>query len=164
VYANESEGSRLIRAASCEPTLFAEVAADGGATRGALVIVFGVALAAGIGHLPGGGLSGLLVGGARWLVAWALWLLTIHLGALALGHPSELGRLFRALGYASVPFALAALEWIPLLGALIWLAKWGIGFLAFMTGAREALELEHSSAALLCGVGLALAALALSLL
>ncbi len=159
----ESEGSRLIRAATCEPALFAEVAADAGATRGALYVVFGVALAAGIGHLPTGGLSGLLAGGARWLFAWVVCLLTVHLGALALGRSSELARLFRSLGYASVPFALAALEWLPLLGALLWLAKWGLGFFAFTTGAREALSLETSSAALLCGIGLALAALALHL-
>jgi hypothetical protein len=160
----ETEGSRLVRAATCEPALFAEVAGDSGATRGALCVVFGVALAAGIGHLPTEGLSGLLTGGARWLLAWVVWLFTVHLGALALGRPSELGRLFRSLGYASVPFALAALEWIPLLGALLWLTKWGLGFFAFTTAAREALALETSPAALLCGVGLALAALALRLL
>jgi hypothetical protein len=164
VQEGETEGSRLVRAATCEPALFAEVAGDGGATRGALYVVFGVAIAAGIGHLPAEGLSGLLAGGARWLLAWVVWLLTVHLGALVLGHPSELGRLFRSLAYASVPFALAALEWMPLLGALLWLAKWGIGFFAFTTGAREALALETSSAALLCGIGLALAALALHLL
>jgi len=160
----ETEGSRLVRAATCEPAFFAEVAADAGATRGALHVVFGVALAAGIGHLPAGGLSGLLAGGARWLFGWVVCLLTVHLGALALGRRSDLGRLFRSLGYASAPFALAALEWMPLLGALIWLAKWGLGFFAFMTGAREALELENASAALLSAVGLALAALALHLL
>lgn len=160
----ETEGSRLVRAATCEPALFAEVAADADATRGALYVVFGVALAAGIGHLPAEGLSGLLTGGARWLLAWAVWLLTVHLGALALGHRSELGHLFRSLAYASVPFALAALEWLPLLGALLWLAKWGLGFFAFTTGSREALSLETSAAVLLCGMGLALAALALHLL
>ena len=159
----ETESSRLFRAATCEPALFAQVAADAGATRAALYVVFGVALAAGIGHLPAEGLSGLLGGSARWLFAWVVWLLTVHFGALVLGHPSDLGRLFRCLGYASVPFALAAFEWIPLLGALIWLAKWGLGFFAFTTGARQALELENSSAALLCAVGLALAALALHL-
>jgi hypothetical protein len=159
----ETEGTRLVRAATCEPALFAEVAADAGATRAALYVVFGVALAAGIGHLPAGGLSGLLAGSARWLLAWVVWLLTVHLGALALGHPSALGRLFRSFGYASVPFALAAFEWIPLLGALIWLAKWGLGFFAFTTGARQALELENSSSALLCAVGVALAALAVHL-
>jgi len=160
----ESERDRLVRSATCEPTLYAEVAGDARATRGALYVVFGVALAAGIGHLPAEGLSGLLAGGARWLVAWAVWLLTVHLGAIALGRPSELGRLFRALGYASVPFALAALEWIPLLGTLLWLAKWGLGFLTFTTGAREALALESSSAAVLCVAGFALAALALYVL
>jgi len=160
----ETERDRLVRAATCEPTLYAEVATDARATRGALYVVFGVALAAGIGHLPAQGVSGLLAGSARWLVAWAVWLLAVHLGAIALGRPGELGRLFRALGYASVPFALAALEWIPLLGALLWLAKWGLGFLAFTTGAREALALESSSAALLCGVGLVLTAIALHVL
>jgi hypothetical protein len=160
----ETERDRLVRAATCESTLYAEVASDARATRGALYVVFGVALAAGIGHLPSEGLSGFLAGGARWLVAWAVWLLAVHLGALAMGHPSELGRLFRALGYASVPFALAALEWIPLLGALVWLVKWGLGFLAFTTGAREALALESSQAAVLCAIGLALAAIVLRVL
>ena len=161
---DESETSRLVRAATCEPSLFAEVAADAGATRGALFVVFGVALAAGIGHLPAGGLAGLLSGSARWLVAWVAWLFAVHLGALALGRPSELSRLFRSLGYASVPFALGAFEWIPLLGALVWLAKWLIGFFAFTTAAREALKLENSTAALLCAVGLVLAAATLRIL
>ena len=160
----ETEGSRLVRAATCEPAFFAEIAPDSGATRGALHVVFGVALAAGIGHLPAGGLSGLLAGGARWLCAWVVWLLTVHFGALALGHRSDLGRLFRCFGYASVPFALGAFEWLPLLGALVWLAKWVLGFFAFRTATREALELDNSSAALLCAGGLALAALALRLL
>ncbi len=153
-----------MRAGTCEPGLFAEVAADAGATRGALCVVFGVALAEGIGQLPAGGLPGLLSGSARWLMAWVVWLFAVHLGALALGRPSELGRLFRSLGYASVPFALAVFEWVPLLGTLVWLAKWAIGFFAFMTAAREALELENSAAALLCAVGLALAALTLRIL
>ena len=128
---------RLLRAVTCDPAFFAEVSADAKATRGALHVLFGVALASGIGHLPAEGLSGLLAGGARWLVGWLVWLLTVHLGALALGHRSDLGRLFRALGYASVPFALGALEWFPVLGALLWLAKWGIGFFSFTTGALE---------------------------
>jgi hypothetical protein len=155
---------RLLRAVKCDPAFFAEVSADAKATRGALHVLFGVALAAGIGHLPAEGLAGLPAGGARWLFGWLVWLLTVHLGALALGHQSDLGRLFRALGYASVPFALGALEWFPLLGALLWLAKWVLGFFTFTTGAREALELENAPAALLCGAGLALAGLAIHLL
>ena len=155
---------RLLRVVTLDPAFFAEVSADAKATRGALYVLFGVALAAGIGHLPADGLSGLLGGGARWLVGWLVWLLTVHLGALALGHRSDLGRLFRALGYASVPFALGALEWFPVLGALLWLAKWGLGFLTFATGAREALGLENAPAALLVAAGLVLAALAIHLL
>jgi hypothetical protein len=160
----ETEGSRLSRAATCDPALFAQVAGDARTTRGALLVVFGVALASGIGHLPAGGLSGLLGGGALWLLAWALWLLTVYLGALGMGHPSELARLFRSLGYASVPFALGALEWLPLLGALLWLAKWGLGFFAFTTATREALEVDTTAAAILCGLGAVPAALALHLL
>lgn len=160
----ETWGSRLVRAATCEPAFFAEVATDAGSTRGALHVVFGVALASGIGHLPAGGLPGFFLGGVRWLCAWVVCLLTVHLGALLLGRRSDLGRLFRCLGYASVPFALGALEWLPLLGALVWLAKWVFGFFTFRTGTREALELDDSWASLLCAGGLALAAVTLRLL
>jgi hypothetical protein len=149
-----ADRERLVRVLALEPSVYAEIGDDGAATGQALAIVFGVAAAAGLGHLPAAGLAGGFAASAAWLVAWGVWLVAIHGLAVGLGHESDFARLFRALAYASLPFALAALEWLPLLGSLAWLAKWVAGFAAFTVATRETLGVDTKRAALLCAAGL----------
>ncbi len=154
---------RLVRAVALEPSVYAEVGEDGAATGQALGVVLGVAAAAGLGHLPAAGLAGGFSASAAWLVTWGVWLVAIHGLAVGLGHESDFARLFRALAYASLPFVLTAVEWLPLLGGLAWLVKWVAGFAAFTVGTRETLGVDTTRAAVLCAIGLAAALLAASI-
>lgn len=141
------------RALWLDDALYAEVAGDASATGQALTVVLAAALAEGLGNLAGaeGALRGVVGGCLR----WSAWLLVLHAAALALGHPGRLAPLFRAMGFAAAPFGLAALEGLPLLGPLFWLAKWGLGIAAVATAARSVLGVDSGRAVLLALVGLA---------
>lgn len=148
---------RVRRAFSAEDRLFAEVAGDEDATGQALVVVLGAALAEGLGRWDGA--SGILLGVAVVCVGWAAGLLALHAAALAFELPSRLAPLFRALGFAAAPFWLAALEFLPLLGGLLWLAKWGLGLAAAFAATRAVLEVDGTRAALLVATGVIAAVL-----
>ncbi len=150
-------GARLQRAATLDGTVFAEVAADPHATGPALAVVLASACAEGIGRLPAAGLDGLLVGTAQGCLAWMLWLLGIQVSARVTGLASHLAPMFRALGFAALPFALGALESLPVLGVLVSLAKWALGLAAAVTALIQLLEVELGRALLLCVGGLAVA-------
>jgi hypothetical protein len=144
---------RVRRALAAEDRLFAEVAADEDASAQALAVVLVAALAEGIGRWAGA--SGILLGVSVTCVGWAAGLLALHAAALALELPSRLGPLFRALGFAAAPFWLAALESLPLLGGVFWLAKWGLGLAAAVAAVRAVHDIDGARAALLVAIGAA---------
>lgn len=147
--------SRLSRVISLDSDVYGEVAADTAATGPAILVVVGVALAEGLG--AGTGLSGILVGIADGCLQWMLWTISIVVAARAMGISAELGPLFRALGFAAAPLALAALEAIPWLGAFFWVAKWVLGVSAFVLAVARVLAVETGQAVALCAIGLGVA-------
>lgn len=157
----EGLGERLGRAATLDASLFREVADDPAATGPALAVVLAAAALSGLGRLFGDGLPGLFAGLGQGCLVWGLWLLGVHASSLLMGVESDLSRLFRALGFGAVGFALGLFEGLPLLGVLISLAKWGLVFAAFTVAVRAVSETELGRALVACGAGL-LAAILLS--
>lgn len=150
---------RLTRAALLDPEVYAEAGSDAAATGSALGVLFAVALAEGLGRMPCAGIAGLLGGVIDACLLWALALLAIHGAAVALGERSDLAALLRALAFAAVPFALGALDALPILGVLVVAGKWLLGIAAGVTAVARVLELDRSRAVLLCAIGLTAALL-----
>jgi hypothetical protein len=147
--------SRLARVISLDSDVYGELAADTTATGPAILVVVAVALAEGFGSSG----AGLLVGVADGCLRWLLWTLSIVVAARAMGISAELGPLFRALGFAAAPLALAVLEPLPWLGAFFWVAKWVLGVSAFVLAVGRLLAVETGQAVVLCAIGLGVALL-----
>jgi len=152
--ATQSLAGRLARLARGERAVLAEVARDESATGPALQVALGAAALEALGD--GGGAVGVLESVAENALGWGLAVLVIHGGALLLGLEGRLAPLFRALGFAALPFALGLLAPLPLLGGLAVLAQWVLLAIAFTLAIAESLEAELPVAAGLAVVGLGL--------
>jgi hypothetical protein len=148
---------RLQRAARLEPALYEEVAHDATATGAALAIALAAVALEALGG--GGGPARVLHHLAEGAARFGLWVGAIHLGARALGLSDALAPLFRALGFATLPFALGLFGDLPIFGGLVDVAKWVLGVAAATIAARVALRCELSTA-----LGLVAAALGVALL
>lgn len=146
----ETPGERIFRVLSLDGDVFDEVATDDRETGPALLVVFAVALAAGLGRLPGEGFYGLLLGTLESVLAWGLWLGAIHLAFLWLGRGDRLAPLFRALGFAAAPFGLALVEQLPWFGGVVEVAKWVFGFAAAWRATQRAGGLALPEAGVVC--------------
>jgi len=152
--ATQGLAARLGRLARGERAVLAEVARDESATGPALQVALGTAALEALGD--GGGATGVLGSLAENALGWGLAVVLIHGGALLLGLEGRLAPLFRALGFASLPFALGLLAPLPLLGGLAVLAQWALLAIAFALAVAESLEAEMPVAAGLAVVGLGL--------
>jgi len=146
---------RLARLARGDRSVLAEVARDENATGAALQVALGAAALDALGD--GGGATGVLASVAENALGWGVAFLAIHGGAILLGLERRLAPLFRALGFAALPFALGLLAPLPLLGGLAVLAQWALTAVAFTLATAESLEAELPVAAGLAVVGLGLA-------
>jgi hypothetical protein len=105
---------RLIRAFKLDPTLYRELKDDEASTDQAGLVVVLAALAAGIGNLTTGGLSGIAVGTLLALAGWYVWAyLCYAIGTHFLGEAhtrATHATLLRTLGFASAPGMLRILS------------------------------------------------------
>jgi hypothetical protein len=144
---------RMLRAARLEPGLYEEVEADPTTMGQAVAVVVISSLAAGIGQLFVGGLSGLISHTLLALVSWLLWSYLVYLlGTKLLAEPqteADYGQLLRTVGFSSSPGILRILGVTPFLGWLFSLVA-GVWMLAAMTiAARQALDYQSASRAVL---------------
>lgn len=142
---------RLAAIARGERAVYAEVARDDAATGPALQVVLAASLLEALGD--GGGLAGILHSLARNVLGWALAVCAVQAGASLLGLGRGLAPLFRALGFATLPFSLGLLAGLPLVGGLAALAQWGLTAATFSLATAESLEAELPTAAGLAVVG-----------
>ncbi len=98
---------RMLRAAKLDVQLYEEVEHDEGALGQATTVVILSAVAAGIGSLGVGGLTGLVGGTLAALFGWYVWaFLTYYIGTRLLPEPqtrADHGQLLRTIGFASAP-------------------------------------------------------------
>jgi hypothetical protein len=134
----------MFRAAKLDVQLYEEVEADRDATVQAMTVVVLAAVAAGIGSLGSGGVSGIVTGTIVALLSWLVWaFLTYFIGTRLLPEAetsADYGELLRTIGFASAPGLIRVLGIVPGLGAPIFLIA-GIWMLAAMVIAvRQALD------------------------
>ncbi len=149
---------RMIGAAMLSVNTYEEVEADTNATPQAMVVVVISSLAAGIGSLRHGGLSGLLFGTIAALIGWAIWAgLTFVIGTKLLPEPqtkSDVGELLRTIGFAQSPGVFRILGIIPIIGWLISLVASLWMLVATVIAVRQALDYQSTGRAVgVCLIG-----------
>ena len=139
---------------------YEEVEADTNAIPQAMTVVVISSLAAGIGTLRHGGISGLLFGTVAALVGWAIWAgLTFVIGTKLLPEPqtrSDFGELLRTIGFAQSPGILRILGIIPFLGWLVSIVASLWMLVATVIAVRQALDYQSTGRAVgVCLIGFA---------
>lgn len=150
----EPVSERLARVLALDGEAFDEIAADERSTGTALAVVFGVAAACGVGQLFTQGVTGFLLAALEVCLRFGLWLLVAQAALVALGRPDRFAPLFRVLGFAAAPAALGLLVELPLVGGLVGLLQWALGFAVAWRAIERAAGLDLPEAAILCGASL----------
>jgi hypothetical protein len=149
---------RMIGAARLDVGIYEEVEADTTATGQAMAVVVLASVAAGIGAVGAGFLSGVVLGTVAALIGWFIWaLLTYFIGTKLLPEPqtkSDMGELLRTIGFASSPGILRILGAIPLIGWVIALAVSIWMLVAMVIAVRQALDYQSTGrTVLVCLIG-----------
>ncbi len=164
---------RMVRAAKLDINLYEEVEADSSSMRQAMGVVILSSIAAGVGSIATGGLSGIFMGTIAALVSWYIWaFLTYFIGTKFLPEPqtsADLGELLRTIGFSSSPGLIRILGIIPGLGWIVILVASIWMLVAMVIAVRQALDYESTLRAVgVCVIGwiiqLAIFALLLSVL
>ena len=149
---------RMIRAAKLDLELYEEVEADASTIGQATTVVVLSAVAAGIGNLGQGGVSGLGLSVVAALVGWYIWAyLTYFIGTRLLPEEqteADHGQLLRTLGFASAPGMLRIFGVVPGIGQLFFpiSAVWML--FATVIAVRQALDYSSTLRAIgVCIIG-----------
>jgi hypothetical protein len=114
---------KMVRAAKLDISLYEEVEADKSALVESMMVVVLSSLAAGIGMVGKGGLTGFITATIGALIGWLIWgYLVYFIGTRFLPEQdthADYGELLRTIGFATSPGVLKALGIIPGLGQLI---------------------------------------------
>lgn len=149
---------RMIGAAKLDVRTYEEVEADTGALGQAMGVVVLQSIAAGIGSLAYGGVTGLVIGTIAGLIGWFLWALVIFVvGTKLLPEPqtkSDVPELMRTIGFASAPGLLMVFGVIPILGGLVRLGVSIWMLVAMVIAVRQALDYKSTGRAVgVCVLG-----------
>jgi hypothetical protein len=160
---------RMIRAAKLDVNLYEEVEADRSAMGQAMTVVIVSSVAAGLGSIANGGISGVFMGTILALVGWLIWAyLTYLIGTRLLPEPqtkADYGELLRTIGFSSSPGVIRILGMIP---GLFWIIStiasvWML--VAMVIAVRQALDYSGTLRAVgVCAIGWVIQVLILSLL
>ena len=123
-----------------------------------MIVVLLSALAAGIGSIRDGGITGLLVITVAALVGWFIWAgLTFLIGTKMLPEAdtnADMGELLRTTGFSQAPGLLRVLGIIPVLGGLVSLVASIWMLAAFVIAVRQALDYKSTGrAVVVCLIG-----------
>ena len=157
---------RMIRAAKLDVQLYEEVEADQGAMREAMTVVVLSAVAAGIGNVANGGLSGIIIGTIGALAGWYIWAyLTYFIGTRLLPEPdtkADHGELLRTIGFSSAPGLIRVFGIIPGLAPIVFAVAGGWMLIAMVIAVRQALDYKSTWRAFgVCVIGWVIQALVL---
>lgn len=144
---------RMIGAALLDVTVYEEVEHDQDATGQAALVVVIVAIAAAIGRADEGmgGMIGAIIGA---LFGWLIWsAVTYVVGTTLFGGTATWSELLRTLGFAQSPGVLAALGFIPVLGALALVVAGIWQLVTAVVAIRQALDFSTGKAILTAVVG-----------
>jgi len=149
---------RMVRASKLDARLYEEVEADKGAMGQATGVVVLSSIAAGIGSVREGGLTGILLGAAFALIGWYIWAyLTYLIGTKVLPEPetkADMGELLRTIGFSSSPGLIRVLGIIPGLAGIVFVGASVWMLVAMVIAVRQALDYKSTLRAIgVCAIG-----------
>jgi len=149
---------RMMGAAKLNVQVYEEVEADKSATGQAMGVVVLSSLAAGLGTIGRGGVSGILMGTIAALIGWYIWAyMTYFIGTKLLPEPqtkADHGELLRTLGFSSAPGLIRVLGIIPGLGSIVFMIASVWMLVAMIIAVRQALDYQSTWRAVgVCGIG-----------
>jgi len=149
---------RMVRASKLDARLYEEVEADKGAMGQATGVVVLSSIAAGIGSVGEGGLTGILLGAVFALIGWYIWAyLTYLIGTKVLPEPetkADMGELLRTIGFSSSPGLIRVLGIIPGLAGIVFVGASVWMLVAMVIAVRQALDYKSTLRALgVCAIG-----------
>jgi hypothetical protein len=153
-----SFADRIIRASKLESKLYEEVEADKGAMGQAIAVVIISSIAAGIGAIATGGITGIVYGTVAALIGWIIWaFLTYYIGARLLPEPqtkADYGELLRTIGFASSPGIIRILGIIPWIQTVVFVIAGVWMLVAMVIAVRQALDYSSTWRAVgVCAIG-----------
>lgn len=160
---------RIIRAAKLDIHLYEEVEADKGAMGQAMGVVVLSSIAAGIGSIARGGISGILIGTIMALIGWYVWAYLIYfIGTKLLPEPqtkADHSELLRTIGFSSSPGLIRVLGIIPGLGGIVFIIASIWMLVAMVIAVRQALDYKSTLRAVgVCVIGWIIQALIFALM
>jgi hypothetical protein len=160
---------RIMRAAKLDVNLYEEVEADRGALAQATGVVLVSSLAAGLGSIKMGGLSGVALGTVSALLGWYIWAyLTYLIGTKLLPEPqthATHGELLRTIGFSSSPGLIRIVGIIPGLTGPVFLIAGVWMLVAMIVAVRQALDYRSTLRAVgVCLIGWLIQALFIMIL
>jgi len=149
---------RIIRAAKLDASLYEEVEADTTALKQAMGVVVLSSIAAGIGTITKGGLSGIIIGTILALIGWYVWAyITYFIGTKLLPEPqtkANHGELLRTIGFSSSPGLIRIPCIIPGLFGIVSIITSIWMLIAMVIAVRQALDYKSTiRAVIVCIIG-----------
>jgi Yip1 domain len=153
-------GDRVVGAMKLDPNAFEDVERDPTAIGQSVGVIVLAAVAAGIGVIYAGGLSGIVMSALMSLIGFLIWSLIVWvIGTKVMPEPqtkADYAETFRVLGFAAAPGLLSVLRIIgiiPILGTLIsWLLVcviWVWQIAAMVVAVRQVLDYSTTGKAVI---------------
>ena len=145
-------GDRVVGAMKLEPNAFEDVERDPTAIGQSVGVIALAAVAAGIGNIYYGGLTGIVSGAFMSVISFLIWSLIIWLvGTKVLPEPAtkaDYPETFRVLGFAAAPGLASVITIIPLLGWLLMFVIWLWQIAAMVIAVRQVLDFSTTGKAI----------------
>jgi len=121
-------GDRVVGAMKLDPNAFEDVERDPTAIGQSVSVIVLAAVAAGIGNVFRGGLTGIVYGACLSVVGFLVWSLIVWvIGTKVMPEPAtkaDYPETFRVLGFSAAPGLASVVTIIPILGYLLMLLIW----------------------------------------
>jgi hypothetical protein len=145
-------GDRIVGAMKLDPSAFEDVERDPTAIGQSVGVIALAAVAAGIGNIYYGGLTGIVSGAFMSVISFLIWSLIIWLvGTKVLPEPAtkaDYPETFRVLGFAAAPGLASVITIIPLLGWLLMFVIWLWQIAAMVIAVRQVLDFSTTGKAI----------------
>lgn len=145
-------GDRIVGAMKLDPNAFEDVERDPTAIGQSVGVIALAAVAAGIGNIYYGGLTGIVSGAFMSVISFLIWSLIIWLvGTKVLPEPAtkaDYPETFRVLGFAAAPGLASVITIIPLLGWLLMFVIWLWQIAAMVIAVRQVLDFSTTGKAI----------------
>jgi Yip1 domain len=146
-------GDRVVGAMRLDPNTFEDVEKDPTAIGQAVGVIVMAAVAAGIGNIYWGGLTGIVRGAFMSIIGFAIWSVIVWLvGTKILPEPetkADFPETFRVVGFAAAPGLASVLTIIPIVGWLLMVAIWIWQLAAMVIAVKSVLDYSTLGKAIL---------------